>query len=74
MLFDRSRPNNLTITRVFKSNGTITCLHYGPYDNGHILIGMSTGDFIAFDSMQVNKIVNIKVSNSPVTSISLEPT
>jgi hypothetical protein len=74
MLFDRSRPTELTITRVFQSGGTISCLMYGPYDNGHILVGLTTGDFIAFDSMQLTKIVNIKVSNSPVTSISLEPT
>ena len=47
---------------------------YGPYDNGHILLGLTTGDFIAFDSMQLTKIVNIKISDSPVTSISLEPT
>jgi hypothetical protein len=30
--------------------------------------------FFAFDSMQLVKIVNVKVSQSPVTSIQIEPT
>ena len=74
MLYDRVKPLELTVTRAFKSNGQITCLQYGPYDNGHILVGTTTGDFFAFDSMQLVKIVNVKVSQSPVTSIQVEPT
>ena len=69
MLYDRNKPAQNSVTRVFLSNGLVSSLAYGPYDNGHVLIGMTTGDFIAFDSMQLCKIVNVKVSSSPVTSI-----
>lgn len=73
MLFDRSRHES-SVTRTFTSDGLISSLVYGPYDNGHILIGMTTGDFFAFDSMQLTRLVNVKVANSPITSISIEPT
>jgi len=73
MLFDRTRPEQ-THVKCFKSSGFITCLQYGPYDNGHILVGSSTGDFFAFDSMNLNKLCNVKISASPVTSLAIEPT
>lgn len=47
-------------------------MHFGPYDNGHILIGMSTGDFFAFDAVTLNKLCNIKISDFPVTNITIE--
>ena len=75
MLYDRVKPKESTIVKVFKSNGLITCLSYGPYDNGHVLVGTSTGDFIAYDSLFLNKICDVKVSkNSPVSSIAIDPT
>ena len=64
----------MTIVKAFKSRGFITSLAYGPYDNGHVLVGTSTGDFLAFNSMNLRKICNVKVANYPVTSITIEPT
>ncbi len=61
-----------SIVKLFKSIGYITCLSYGPYDNGHILMGLSTGDFFAFDSIGLNKLCNIKLSDCPITNISIE--
>lgn len=46
---------------------------YGPYDNGHILLGTTTGDFFAFDSISLRKLCNVKISNSPITTITIEP-
>lgn len=37
----------------------ITCINYGPYDNGHILIGMSNGTLLAFDSVSMNKLFEL---------------
>lgn len=64
----------MTVTRAFKSRGHISCVAYGPYDNGHILVGTTTGDFFAFDTMRLVKICNVKVAEYPVTSITIEPT
>jgi hypothetical protein len=61
------------MTKPFKSRGLISALQYGPYDNGHILVGLTTGDFFAFDSISLRKLCNVKISNSPITSITIEP-
>lgn len=73
MLYDRVK-QDLTIVKAFKSRGMITSLAYGPYDNGHVLVGTSTGDFLAFNSLNLQKICNVKVAQYPVTSITIEPT
>ena len=75
MLYDRVKPQESTIVKVFRSKGLITCLSYGPYDNGHVLVGTSTGDFLAFDSLSLTKICNVKVSErSAVSSMTIDPT
>jgi hypothetical protein len=73
MMYDREKTEK-TITKLYKSRGQITCIHYGPYDNGHILVGLSTGDFFAFDTVSLNKLCNIKVSDHAITQITIEPT
>lgn len=60
--------------KAFKSRGFITALSYGPYDNGHVLVGTSTGDFLAFNSLTLQKICCVKVAEHPVTSLAIEPT
>ena len=72
MLYDQVDESK-TIVKAFKSRGHITCLAYGPYDNGHVLVGTSTGDFLAFQSQCLTKICNVKVSG-PVTAICVDPT
>ena len=71
MIFDREQQAK-SIIKLFKSRGKVTCVQFGPYDNGHILIGLSTGDFFAFDSVTLNKLCNIKLSDCPVTNITIE--
>ena len=61
MLYDRVKPEQ-TLIKAFKSRGTITSLSYGPYDNGHVLVGTSTGDFLAFNSLTLTKLCNVKVA------------
>lgn len=71
MLYDREVATK-SIAKLFKSRGYITCVHFGPYDNGHILIGTSTGDFFAFDTLELKKLCNIKLSDYPITNITIE--
>lgn len=42
-------------------NCEITCINYGPYDNGHILIGMSDGRLIAFDFSTLERLENVVI-------------
>lgn len=71
MIYDREHQNKTQI-KIFKSKGYITCIQFGPYDNGHLLIGTSTGDFLAFDSVNLKKLCNLKLSDCPVTNITIE--
>lgn len=71
MVYDREKTERSMI-RLFKSRGAISCVQFGPYDNGHILVGTSTGDFFAFDSVTLKKMCNIKLSDCPITHITIE--
>lgn len=71
MMYDREKTFKSAV-KLFKSRGFITCVSFGPYDNGHILVGSSTGDFFAFDSIFLNKLCNIKLGDSPITNITVE--
>ena len=73
MVFDREKEDQ-SLIKAFKSNGFITSLTYGPYDNGHILVGTSLGDFFAFNAIDLRIICQVKVAMCPVTSIVIEPT
>lgn len=73
MLLDRVK-EDMTVVKAFKSRGLISTLSYGPYDNGHVLVGTTTGDFLAFNSLTLNKLCCVKIANHPVTSITIEPT
>ena len=46
----------LTIVKALKSSHKITCLNYGPFDNGHVLVGMDNGVIIAFNCIDMSKI------------------
>ena len=73
MLMDRVSVE-MTIIKAFKSRGRVSSLAYGPYDNGHVLLGTTTGEFIAFNSLNLERLCSVKVANYPLTSITIEPT
>lgn len=54
--------------------GDITAAKYGPYDNGHIVLGTSYGQILLLDSTYLHLILKIdKFVIGSVTSISIEP-
>jgi WD40 repeat protein len=53
----------------------ITCLNYGPFDNGHILVGFEDGKLIAFDYLTLDRLESVKAfKGSAITSIAFDPT
>lgn len=53
----------------------ITCVNYGPFDNGHILVGFDDGRLIAFDYLTLERLEQVKVfHDASITSISFDPT
>ena len=73
MMIDRVKVE-ASMIKAFKSRGQISSMCYGPYDNGHILIGTTLGDFFAFNSMNLGLICQVKVAKYPISSIVIEPT
>jgi hypothetical protein len=55
MLLDRMMKNQ-TILKPFKGPYKITSINYGPFDNGHILVGLDNGILIAFSSIDMVKL------------------
>lgn len=33
----------------------ITALHYGPYDNGYVLVGLNNGKLLVFDPVTLDR-------------------
>jgi hypothetical protein len=76
MLYDRTKIED-SITRCLdESYVEITSIGYGPYDNGHILAGLSNGILLAFDTINLDKLFQINVFSPkcPVSSMTFEPT
>jgi hypothetical protein len=42
--------------KVLTTNSRITSLKYGPFDNGHILVGMSSGHVLVYSSIDLTKL------------------
>ena len=73
MIYDRVA-NNPVATRVIESYAKITNIKYGPFDNGHIIVGLSNGTVLAFSSIDLTKLYQYKIFNSPVINIAFDPT
>ena len=55
MIFDRVS-NKPSAIKFIQSNFEITSVKYGPYDNGHIIVGLSNGYVLVFDSIKLTKL------------------
>ena len=73
---DRVRPfiikinletKNIEILKILKIDDKIKSIGYGPFDNGHIIIGLKSGHILIFDIVKLEKITSIHLFSSPVT-------
>ena len=55
-------------------NNQITCVHFGPYDNGYIALGTSSGHLILLDPLNLRRINSDRLFDLPISSIRSEPT
>ena len=76
MIYDRAleRPSSVYIFE--KVKGNITCLKYGPYDNGHIVVGFSSGIIVLLDTLSLNKLFERQIFEigNAVKCITFDPT
>ena len=60
----------------------ITCLSFGPYDNGYILTGTQSGRLLVFDPVTLERVKDFHIFTSDklhgqsqaISAISMEPT
>ena len=55
LIYDRQL-NQPTIIKLITTYSKITALKFGPYDNGHIIIGLSNGFLLVFSSIDLTKL------------------
>lgn len=73
MLYDRGN-NKPTVIKLIESYARIMSLKYGPYDNGHIMAGLSNGIILAYSAIDLTKLYQYQLFSSPVTLITFDPT
>jgi hypothetical protein len=53
---------------------TITAINYGPFDNGYLLLGLSSGCLLAIDMHEMEVIMQAQLFSSAIIDIKFEPT
>ena len=56
MIYDRAREKPSAIYIFEISKGRVTALKYGPYDNGHIVVGFESGVIAILDAIHLKKL------------------
>ena len=75
LLLYSTKDNKITNIKMLKTGSPkITCLEYGPYDNGHILVGLSNGTIIVYNSFDLSRMHQFSLFDSPIKLITLDPT
>ena len=63
------------IIKILDVESEITCINYGPYDNGHILVGLDDGNLLAFDFLTLERLESVCIfENQAITTITFDPT
>lgn len=47
--------------KIIDMDSDISCINYGPYDNGHILIGLKNGILLVFEYPSLERIESVKL-------------
>lgn len=76
MIYDYKKEDIEQMKVLELENVTISSLNFGPFDNGHIMIGLTNGELLAFDVLTLKRLENTLIFTdlSPITSITFDPT
>jgi hypothetical protein len=76
MIYDRAREKASSVYIFEQGKGRITALKYGPYDNGHIVVGFDTGIIAILDSIKLQKLFERQIfeAQTMVKCITFDPT
>ena len=60
---------------MIETDALISCLNYGPLDNGHVLVGLDNGELLVFEYPCLDLIESIKVfDHAAITCVTFDPT
>ena len=64
------------IIKILDLQVEITELQYGPFDNGHVMVGLSNGQILAFDFLTLNRLEKYQLfeTGDAVRKITFDPT
>ena len=77
IVFDRTKDRSTALFDFKYGDAEISCIKFGPYDNGHIVVGLSNGVFTILDSISLNKLLEVSdIFNQPstISEIVFDPT
>jgi hypothetical protein len=61
-LYDR-KLQKLKFIRMITTESCITCVEYGPYDNGHVVCGFESGELIVYSAIDLTKLLVLPLFN-----------
>ena len=69
------RADKLRLLTHVEDTRQITAINFGPYDNGHLLLGLATGVLLAFDVVNgFDLVFQMQLCQAPLTQIAFDPT
>ena len=69
------KPDKIKLLSFVQNAQQISAVNYGPYDNGHLLIGTDNGFLLAYDvNNNFDLIFQMQICQHPLTSIEFDPT
>ena len=76
LIYDRNKMCPVAVYIFEEEKGTITSIKYGPYDNGYIVIGFSTGIIAILEPISLTKLFDKQIfaSGEKAIGITFDPT
>ena len=69
------KPDKMKLLSFVQDSRQITAINYGPFDNGHLLLGLDSGYLLAYDvNNSFDLVFQMQLCQHPLTSISFDPT
>lgn len=61
--------------KIIDVDSDVTSVNYGPFDNGHIMIGLENGFLMIYEYPNLERIESVKIfQNEGISTINFDPT
>ena len=65
---------DVNLYTVFRCDGSVSVMEFGPYDNGMIILGTTKGEVLMFEPMNLNMVFKYSyLMNHTISSITFQP-